>query len=447
MKNRISVLLGICCVITITGLPVICQSKVADKKADGLIISSSFSRITKEEIEMLMADVVKNNPKLLTLFAEDLEMKRMQLDNLKQLLAFASQAEKDGLNNVRANRQELENIRAEVIAVNYDTEINKNKEPMPPFGFITEDLVNKFWSQIGTDHEGEFQRFLDSKLVMLKQNNPQMKDRVITEEEKAQAREFFAKTKIYQKEFDNSVVSGAFPIQIKRKIDLQVKLAQAQFLARIYSEKIAESTKLTDADIASYIKEHPEFDTTAKKTKAEEILKLAKAGENFASLANKFTEDPGNKSPEGKAQGGIYRDVRKGTMVAPFEQAAIALEPGKIAPNLVETDFGYHIIKLERKGEVKDSAGVPLLTYDVRHILFSTTYNDPAASDGPSVPVKTYVRTRLETEKEKRLLDKIVADNNIQVPEDFIIPEALAEKPKASRKSPIKKKRVARKRS
>src|SRR4029077_4272548 len=86
-----------------------------------------------------------------------------------------------------------------------------------------------------------------------------------------------------------------------------------------------------------------------KRAQAQQILDRAKAGEDFAALANEFTQDPGNKGPDGQPQGGLYKDVPKGRMVAPFEQAALALQPGQVSPDLVETDFGFHIIKLERK--------------------------------------------------------------------------------------------------
>ena len=127
-----------------------------------------------------------------------------------------------------------------------------------------------------------------------------------------------------------------------------MKLQQAQFLAKLYSEKVAEQNKVTDEEVDAYIKAHPELDPAAKREQAQQILDRAKAGEDFAALANEFSEDPGNKGPDGSMQGGLYKDVAKGRMVAPFEQAALSLEPGQVDPDLVETDFGFHIIKLER---------------------------------------------------------------------------------------------------
>jgi len=395
---------------------------------------------------MLLADVAKVNPMVLKRFAEDPEMKKQQLENLKQLLAFASQAQREGLTNEPNNRQELKNIRSEVVAVNYDRDINKDKGPMPPFGFITEDQINAFWgtgdqapqgfwaslkNKVGLgpqNNELEFQKFLDTKVALLKASNPQMKDREISEEEKTQAKDIFAKIEIYEQEYEDKVYAGQIPKELQDKINLQIKLQQAQFLARIYSDKMAEKVKVTDEDVAKYITEHPELDTGAKKAKADEVLNRAKAGEDFAALANEFSEDPGNTDPQTKQKkGGLYADTPKGRMVPAFEQAALALEPGQVAPELVETDYGYHIVKLEKKAEAKDPSGQPTETYDVRHILISTGFKDPENPMGREMPVKAYVRSKLEQEKEKQVIDELVASNHIEIPEDFTVPEVSDE--------------------
>ena len=404
--------------------------------------STSYNSISREEIEMLLADVAKSNPMVLKRFAEDPEMKKQQLENMKQLLAFASESQREGLTNEPNNRQELKNIKAEVVAVNYDRETHKDAGPMPPFGFITEDQMNAFWGEgdqapqgfwaslknkIGLgpkNRELEFQKFLDTKIALLKEGNPQMKDREISEEERKQAREIFAKIGIYHDEYEAKVDSGEIPQELQDKVNLQVKLQQAQFLAGLYSKKMAEKVKVTDEDIDKYIAEHPELDTAPKRAKAEEILNRAKSGEDFAALANEFSEDPGNMDPQTKEKkGGLYADTPKGRMVPAFEEAALALEPGQVSPNLVETDYGFHIIKLEKKAEGKDASGQPTQTYDVRHILISTGFKDPENPMGRDMPVKAYVRSKLEEEKEKTALDELVASNHVQVPEDFTVPE------------------------
>lgn len=80
------------------------------------------------------------------------------------------------------------------------------------------------------------------------------------------------------------------------------------------------------------------------KEKAEGLLKKIKAGEDFATLAK--TE---STCPSGK-QGGDLGQFGKGQMVPPFEKVAFALKPGEVS-DVVETQFGYHIIKLTEKQE------------------------------------------------------------------------------------------------
>lgn len=404
--------------------------------------AGAFNSISKQEVEMLLADVAKTNPMVLKRFKDDPEMKKQQLDNLKELLAFASQAQKEGLANESPYKEELENIRAEVVAVSYDKEINKDKGPMPPFGFITEDQVKAFWGEgeqpakgwfenfkdkIGLgakDHELEFKKFLDSKVAILKKDNPQMKDREITEEERTQAREFFAKIRMYVEEYEKKARAGELPKELVDKVNLQVKLQQAQFLARLYSDKMAEKAKVTDEEVAKYIAEHPEMDPAAKRAQAEDILNKAKSGGDFAALAKEFSQDPGSKD-----KGGLYENVRMGQMVKPFEEAAMSVQPGEIVPNLVETDFGFHIIKLESKNEGKagENAADSGATYNARHILISTGVKDPENPMGREVPVKQFARAKLEEEKQKKLIEDIVAENHVEVPADFDVPEVSEE--------------------
>jgi peptidyl-prolyl cis-trans isomerase C len=81
-------------------------------------------------------------------------------------------------------------------------------------------------------------------------------------------------------------------------------------------------------------------DDTKLKGKADDALKRAKQGEDFAVLATELSDD------SSKGNGGDLGFFPRGRMVAPFEEVAFALQPGQMS-EVVRTQFGYHIIKVE----------------------------------------------------------------------------------------------------
>jgi peptidyl-prolyl cis-trans isomerase C len=80
----------------------------------------------------------------------------------------------------------------------------------------------------------------------------------------------------------------------------------------------------------------------AAREKAEKLRKELAAGADFAALAKANSTDGSSQ------QGGDLGYFAKGQMVPAFENAAFALKPGEIS-DVVETQFGYHIIKLTEK--------------------------------------------------------------------------------------------------
>jgi len=93
----------------------------------------------------------------------------------------------------------------------------------------------------------------------------------------------------------------------------------------------------------------------AAKTKAhaqaEQVLKDVKSGKDFAALAKQYSSDPGSA-----ANGGDLGFFQQGQMVGPFNDAAFKLAPGQVS-EIVETEFGFHIIKVAEK---KPGRTIPL---------------------------------------------------------------------------------------
>ncbi|MGB1841133.1 MAG: peptidylprolyl isomerase [Longimicrobiales bacterium] len=78
------------------------------------------------------------------------------------------------------------------------------------------------------------------------------------------------------------------------------------------------------------------------RARAEGLLERITAGEDFAELAREFSGDPGSA-----ALGGDLGWFRRGRMVREFEEAAFSLADGQVS-DVVQSDFGFHIIKVER---------------------------------------------------------------------------------------------------
>lgn len=149
----------------------------------------------------------------------------------------------------------------------------------------------------------------------------------------------------------------------------QVDMFTNDFLANEYIRKeVAAKAAVTEEDVRLYYKVHqdefaiPEMvrvrhliisadrtvaeeDKRKAREKAAELLKRVRAGEDFAKLAAEFSEDPASKT-----KGGDLGFFTKGKMVPEFEAAAFSLKPGAVS-DIVETQFGYHIIKVEEKKE------------------------------------------------------------------------------------------------
>ena len=116
-------------------------------------------------------------------------------------------------------------------------------------------------------------------------------------------------------------------------------------LKRYYAENASRYTSAEERRASHIIikadKEAPAADRQKAKARAEALLaEIRRNPATFAEVARTNSEDPGSA-----AQGGDLDFFGRGAMVKPIEDAAFAMKPDEIS-NLVESDFGYHIIKL-----------------------------------------------------------------------------------------------------
>ena len=406
---RITLTSGVVCLLVCLSMPTTIQARffINDSGSQNLSPTGCYSRITKEEMELLLKDT---NSIMLKRLAEDAELKKLQIKNLKELLAVACQAVKEGFADDDNTKQELNNIEIETTAANYDREINKDKTS---YSNVNKSLTDEFYADRA--NLADFENFLKIKIQLAKDNG-----QITTEINKdiiEQAKDYFAKTRIYYNEVQKK--ANELSIEFRDKTAISIKLQKASYLSRLYSQKIlTKKTAVADAEIQDYLSKHPELETKTRNAKADKILQRVKAGENFAKLAKEFSDDPGSKT-----QGGLYRRISAGQFIPEFEKAALSLKTGQVYPKIVESEYGFHIIKLVRKSDVKDAGGKTDLKYDVRHILVSTQVEDPDQSFGGKTPLKEFVKNKLEKEKQKDLLDRILAENPVEIDENFKIPK------------------------
>ncbi|WP_035882634.1 SurA N-terminal domain-containing protein [Cupriavidus metallidurans] len=130
-------------------------------------------------------------------------------------------------------------------------------------------------------------------------------------------------------------------------------------------------------------KDGKEADRKAAKEKAEKLLEdLRKHPDTFAEVAKKNSQDPGSAE-----KGGDLGFMGRGALVKPFEDAMFALKDGQIS-DVVETDYGYHIIKLTG---IKPAATEPLetvrpeLEIELKKQLAAKAYTEQADAFGNMV--------------------------------------------------------------
>ncbi|MCK5846557.1 MAG: peptidylprolyl isomerase [Bacteroidales bacterium] len=148
--------------------------------------------------------------------------------------------------------------------------------------------------------------------------------------------------------------------QVKNQITSNVKITPSEVRA-FFNDIPTDSVPLISSEYKySHIIVMPEVLPEEKeyaRNKLKDIRKRIIEGSSFSSMARMYSEDPGSS-----VKGGELGDFGRGVMFPEFEAVAFSLEPGEVS-EIVETDAGFHIIKLiKRKGDF----------INVRHILIMT---------------------------------------------------------------------------
>ncbi|MSS70611.1 MAG: hypothetical protein EXS64_03885 [Candidatus Latescibacteria bacterium] len=104
-----------------------------------------------------------------------------------------------------------------------------------------------------------------------------------------------------------------------------------------------EQGEAVRCDFVAFDKRPTAEDEKAVEAEVRRLLDRARAGEDFARLAQEHSDDPGSAT-----NGGDLGFFGKGRMVPAFEQAAFSLQPGQVSEP-IRTQFGWHILKVEER--------------------------------------------------------------------------------------------------
>lgn len=146
---------------------------------------------------------------------------------------------------------------------------------------------------------------------------------------------------------------------------LRTQFEQELAVKALVDKKFGGKVTVTEQDMKKFYNDNPDYFKTQERVRASHILakvdagandadkkkarqkiedvqKKVKKGEDFGALAKQYSDCPSS------AKGGDLDYFQRGQMVKPFEDAAFAMKVGDVS-NIVETQFGYHLIKLTDK--------------------------------------------------------------------------------------------------
>ncbi len=307
-------------------------------------------KLTSQDLELIANELMP--PQQRARMATDPEAKKNFLKSIKTILALSQMAEQENI----AQRPETKSQADFQI----DMALSQAYKKKNPDGAVSEEEANGY-SQA---HPNEWNDFIEA--------NPRFKQQA--EEIKKQ----FLQIKVMA---ERARREGLDKEELTK---LTILLQRSQVLAEAYIRELQKDSDnlVSDQEVEQYYNEHKdefeevrarhilvgtsapeEMEDPHEKTdkdekkpapkkaltkeearkKAQSLLDRIRRGEDFAKLAVENSDDPGSK-----AQGGEMPFFSKGEMVPEFDQAAFSMSAGQMS-ELVESQFGFHIIRVEER--------------------------------------------------------------------------------------------------
>ena len=347
------------------------------------------TRLSAREMEIIFQEFVPRQAQ--ELIAQSPAQKKMLVKDIKERMAVAQQAEAEGYADKDKVKSELALASDRVL---YSTYKQKN-----PTVQVSDEDINAYYQA----HPTAFDDFINS--------NPELKEQV-----EQQKQMLGPQAEVMMQQFKKQL--GEVKVLVERahneKMDqddvvkTKILFGRTITLHTAYMEDLQKNIgeQVKPEDVEPYYQQHQgELDEVKvrhilfalkpgtgtadeKHKKAQEALARARNGEDFAHIATEMSEEP-----IAKMNGGDMGFVWKGTgLPDEFESAMLALQPGQIS-DIVETSYGFHIIKVEERRPKPSPAGDEKARQEILDFM--------------------------KQERVEKRVDEIVASNRVEIAEDF----------------------------
>lgn len=408
-KRRSFVLVAVVFIVLLSGALVLWRTHETRAKA-ARVEAQILKGLTAEEIGLVLRSQAASDLPGVHAIIETVETRKSFLKAIEQHLALAAEARREGLHENPNFKINLAYKKRLLLADIYAAWLSKGLSKY----VISREEIDAIWKD--SQNETAFSRDMEAlrtiQLEVARERGDQLSIGRLQGESLAKARVNWARAKILSSKANSDSEFIARP-----EIQLRYRILEAGILSTDYLRQHWDRIRATPAEIAAYLAAHPEYDLNKKREQALSLLQRARSGEDFGKLVSEYSEDRASKE-----RGGLYEKVTSGTIWSEVEQATLTLRTGEVSAYLVETELGYHIVKLQDK-TITD--GGKNIEFSFRQILLQKSFPEPGGTKlgipPPFMKADEIAKAQIENQKRSRFVEAIVQRNQISLPPDFAV--------------------------
>ena len=277
--------------------------RIQDTRAKGSRAESeSLMGLSAEDIRVVLASQADPSS---TGIAENADTRRTFLKGMREYLSLAAAARHEGMTEDPVFRINFEHKKNILLADLYQARLSK--EGGTPY-IVTREALDNVWKDAANERQFEIDiaTMQEIQNTVARERGENYTVSKLQGGSLIKARENWARVRVLSEMAKKDPGFMSQPV-----IGLRTRILEAGILSADYLRKHWSKIRATEADIAEYLRTHPEYDVALKREKAESVLKQALAGADFVHLAAEFSEDRTTKN-----KGGLYENIEKDAALA-----------------------------------------------------------------------------------------------------------------------------------